>query len=84
MHGKRTKGSEYFTGIVQEGHCETGSFEVGDRVRVVPTDKKFKGCEGVIVAMIHGNFGKGRIVADVQSGDFVLKHQPLGRLRKLR
>lgn len=73
------KPREYFHGKVEEAHHPNGTFAVGDEVKVLFSDPPVT---GKIVKLIHGNFGQGRIYAEVDIGGHYRKH-PLGRLRKI-
>lgn len=74
------KPREYFHGKVEQAvHKTHGAFALGDQVKVLFSDPPVT---GTIVKLIHGNFGQGRIYAEVDVDGHYRKY-PLGQLRKI-
>lgn len=77
------KMTPYFHTRVETAYTKHGGkFSADDKVKVLPSNQKFPVKEGMILRLVRGNHGKGRVFAVVKIGireDCV----PLGRCRHL-
>lgn len=77
--------SEYFSERVESGFHKGTEYAIGDRVKILSFGYNKGPCgEGVIVQMLHGNFGKGRIHAVVETASGKGRPLPLGRLKLIK
>jgi len=81
---KKKKAKSYYAGSVEEAYHANGTFVKGDRVKVRSCDPaKWPEHFGNIISLVHGNFGQGRVYAEVFCDDGKVRREPLGRLRKV-
>ena len=80
----KKKSTYHVAARIDEAHHPKSSFEIGDRVKILPISPKWPSVvTGTIRSFTHGNFGKGRINAVISCDDGHSRTEPLGRLRKL-
>lgn len=82
---KSRRPRQYLSGAAEEAHHDRGgTFEAGDRVRVSPWKHGDPAEEGVVERLTRGNFGRGRVYAEVRLDGGRLTTVPLGRLKRVK
>jgi len=71
----------YFHRRAEVANTKHGTFEADDEVRILPCGPNFPAREGVILFLVHGNHGKGRIYARVKLENSHEINVPIGSCR---